>query len=270
MPVADSTKAAGRLSNRVALVTGGASGIGQATALLFAREGAALAIADLDENGAAATADSILSQGGRAAAYRLDVTVEKSWDELSERLLRDWPQLDVVVNSAGVSFSKQIADMSLAEWERVLAVNLTGVFLGTRFAIRALKPHGRGSIINVSSTAGLRAIPGASAYCVSKAAVCTLSRVAARECAQNGWQIRVNSVLPGGVKTPIWRQLDFWEESVDQWGSEEEVWKFLGGAVPLKRYAEPAEIAQAILYLASDEAAYVTGTGLVIDGGYMA
>ena len=270
MPPNDSTTAAGRLSGRIALVTGGASGIGQATALLFAREGAALAIADLDESGAEATANSIRAQGGQATAYRLDVTLEEAWNELAEGLSRDWPQLDVVVNSAGVSFSKQVAEMSLAEWERVLAANLTGVFLGTRFAIRALKTHGRGSIINVSSTAGLRAIPGASAYCVSKAAVCMLSRVAARECAQNGWQIRVNSVLPGGVKTPIWRQLDFWEESVNQWGSEEEVWKFLGGAVPMKRYAEPGEIAQAILYLASDESVYVTGTGLVIDGGYTA
>jgi NAD(P)-dependent dehydrogenase (short-subunit alcohol dehydrogenase family) len=270
MPANDSTTAEGRLSGKFALVTGGASGIGQATALLFAREGAVVAVADLNEQCAEATANSIRSQGGQASAYHLDVTDEAAWDDFAATLLRAWPRLDVVVNSAGVAFSKQVADMSLAEWERVLAANLTGVFLGTRFAIRAMKSQRRGNIVNVSSTAGLRAIPGASAYCVSKTAVCMLTRVAARECAQNGWQIRVNAVLPGGVKTPIWRQLDFWEETVNQWGGEEEVWHFLGGSVPLRRYAEPEEVARAILYLISDEAAYVTGTGLVIDGGYTA
>ncbi len=163
-----------------------------------------------------------------------------------------------------------VAEMDLAEWERIVRINPTGVFLGTRFAIRTMQERGEGSIINISSVAGVKAIPGASAYSVSKAGVCMLSRAAALECAQQGWKIRVNSVLPGGVKTAIWRALDTWDDMVAQGGSEEAVFAAMAQHVPQKRYAEPEEIARAVLYLASDDAAYVTGTDLVIDGGYSA
>ena len=149
-------------------------------------------------------------------------------------------------------------------------MNLTGVFLGTRFAMRVMQAQQTGSIINISSGAGVKAIPGASAYCVSKAGVCMFSRAAALECAQAGSKVRVNSVLPGGVQTPLWRQMEFFAEMVRQAGSEEAAFQALGQSVPLKRYAAPEEIAEAILYLASDESSYVTGTELVIDGGWTA
>lgn len=258
----------GKLAGRVALITGGASGIGQAAARVLAAEGAAVAIADCDEAGAEAVAAELRAQGGRATAYPLDVSQEPSWTECMERLLEEWERLDVAVNSAGISHARPVTELTVEEWERVMSVNLRGVFLGTQFAIRAMQPRGAGSIINISSTAGVRAIPGAAAYSVSKAGVCMLSRVAALECAKNGTRIRVNSVLPGGVKTPLWRQLDSWDQMVTRLGSEEAVFATFARNVPLKRYAEAEEVARAILYLASDDSAFATGTELVIDGGY--
>jgi short-subunit dehydrogenase len=133
-----------------------------------------------------------------------------------------------------------------------------------------MRAQKKGSIVNIASAAGIKALPGASAYCVSKAGVCMLTRVAALECAQEGTQIRVNAVLPGGVATPIWRQMPTWPDLVAREGSEEGALRALAQAVPMKRYAEPAEIARAVLYLASDESAYVTGAELVVDGGFSA
>lgn len=260
--------ATGRLAEKIALVTGGASGIGRATAILLAREGAVVAVADRNEEGAQETADTIQSQGGKATAHQLDVTSEISWEELGPQLPENGQRLDIVVNSAGISHSNPIIAMTAAEWNHVLKINLTGVFLGTRFAMRAMQDRQEGSIINVSSGAGIKAVAGASAYSVSKAGVCMFSRVAALECTTAGWRVRVNSVLPGGVKTELWRSMDFFADIVRKAGSEEAAFEMMGRSVPLKRYAEPEEIAQAILYLASDEAAYVTGAELVIDGGW--
>src|SRR4051812_29758478 len=234
----------GRLDGKVALVTRGASRIRRATALLLAAEGAAVAVADIDEAGAQATAQQIHGRGGRATANRLDVTDEAAWAAVTARLLAEFGHLDIAVNSAGIAFAKPVADMRLAEWRSVLAVNLDGVFLGTRAAIRAMRPQGRGSIVNVSSSAGIKALPGAGAYCVSKAGVCMVTRVAALECAQEGTQVRVNAVLPGGVKTPIRKGLPLWEEMVVKEGGEEGAFKALGQNVPLKRYAEPGEVAR--------------------------
>ncbi len=259
-----------RLTAKRALVTGGASGIGQATAQLLAAEDAAVIIADLNLNAAVATAAAIEEQGGKADVQALDVTDEAAWERLFARLQAEGQSLDIVVNSAGVSAGGTIAEMDMAEWQRVLNINLNGVLLGIRFAIRAMQNQGRGSIINIASVAGIKALPGASAYCVSKAGVCMLSRIAALECAQQGWQIRVNAVLPGGVKTPIWQQMDVWNELVDKLGSEEAAYRTFAQETPLKRWADPLEIAQAVLYFASDESSYVTGAELVIDGGFAA
>jgi NAD(P)-dependent dehydrogenase (short-subunit alcohol dehydrogenase family) len=260
----------GRVADKVALVAGGGSGIGRATARLLAAEGAAVAIADLDEAAAGTTAEAIRSAGGRAVPYRLDITDEPAWAEVTARLLADLGPLDVAVNSAGLAFAKPVEEMTLAEWRRVMAVNLDGVFLGTQAAIRAMRPQGRGSVVNISSSAGIKALPGAGAYCVSKAGVCMITRVAALECAQEGTQVRVNAVLPGGVKTPLWRALPNWDEIVGKAGSEEAAFRAMGKDVPLRRYAEPEEVARAVLYLASDESAYVTGAEVVIDGGFTA
>ncbi len=260
----------GKLAERVALITGGASGIGRAAALVLAGEGATVAIADRDLTGAETVAAEIRARAGQAMAYVLDVSQEPSWVTFMERLLADHERLDVAVNSAGISHQRPITELTVEEWEQVMSVNLRGVMLGTKFAMRAMLPRGEGSIINVSSSAGVKAIPGAAAYSVSKAGVCMLTRVAALECAQSGTRIRVNSILPGGVKTPLWRQLDSWDTMVKRLGSEDAVFTAFARSVPLKRYAEAEEVARAILYLASDDSAFATGTELVLDGGYAA
>src|SRR5262249_25729406 len=162
-------------------------------------------------------------------------------------------------------------DTSLADWRRVQEINLDGVFLGTQAAIRAMRPQGRGSIVNISAATGIKALPGAGAYGASKAGVCMLTRVAALECAQEGSQIRVNAVVPAYIKTPIWNGMSFFREFVHREGSSEEAaFQILGQYVPLKRCAEPEEVARAVLYLASDDAVFVTGMELVIDGGFTA
>lgn len=260
----------GCLEKKIALITGAASGIGKATASLLAREGAKVAVADIDGNGAQNVASEILSLGGTAIAYALDVTSDDDWQRVIDDLLGKWERLDILVNNAGISFAKPLAEMSLAEWRKVFAVNLDGVFSGTKHGTNAMRKSGGGSIINVSSASGIKAGAGASAYCASKAAVRMFSKVAALECAQNGDNIRVNTVSPGGVMTPMWENMGFWQEMKKQTGSAEASWQAISQDVPLKRFAKPEEIAAAILYLASDESTYVTAAELVIDGGYTA
>lgn len=258
-------KTTGRVSGKVALVTGAASGIGRATAILLAQEGAQVAVTDLDADGTAETMKMIEAAGGVALSHRLDVTSEADWQAAMKKVEQTWGRLDILVNSAGISFAKPVTEMTLEEWRLVLAVNLDAVFLGTRAAIGAMRRTGRGSIINISSASGIKASAGASAYCASKAAVIHFSSTVALECANNGENIRVNTVVPAGVKTPMWSKMPFWSEI-----EASEVWNAPADAAPLKRFAEPEEIARAILYLASDESSYVTGTELIIDGGYTA
>jgi 3(or 17)beta-hydroxysteroid dehydrogenase len=261
---------AGRVAQKVALITGAASGIGKASAILLAREGAKVAVADIDETGGLAAADEIAAKGCAAAFYSLDVTSERNWRLALDALIERWGRLDILVNSAGISFGKPISQMTLEEWQRVLTINLSSIFLGTKHGAEAMRRAGGGSIINVSSASGIKAAAGASAYCASKAAVHMFSRVAALECAQSGSNVRVNTVSPGGVMTPMWESMEFWQELKNQTGSDEASWQSMSGDVPLKRFARPDEIAQAILYLASDESSFVTASDLVIDGGYTA
>jgi NAD(P)-dependent dehydrogenase (short-subunit alcohol dehydrogenase family) len=260
----------GRVAGKVALVTGAASGIGRATALLLAREGASVAVTDRDEQGAAATARELLSEQRKSLVYGLDVTAEADWTATIENVLEIWGQLDILVNNAGISFGKPVTEMTLDEWRAVMAVNMDGVFLGTKHAVQAMRKGRGGSIVNISSASGLKAAPGASAYCTSKAGVRLFSKSVALECAQAGDNIRVNCVLPGGVVTPMWESMEFWQEMAGGEGGAAAAWEAMGQTVPLKRYAQPEEVAQAVLYLASDEAQYVTGAELVIDGGYTA
>ena len=258
------------MAGKIALVAGAASGIGRATALLLAREGAAVCCADIDAEKADATAELIVESGGNASPGRLDVTSEDSWREALDQVTDRFGRLDVLVNSAGISFGRPVTEMSLEEWRRVMAVNLEGVFLGTKHAILALRRTGGGSIVHISSASGLKAAPGASAYSASKAAVCMFVKAAARECLQNGDRIRINTVCPGGVKTPLWSDMPFFRDLVEKTGSEEAAFQELAKSDPQGRFAEPEEIAQAVLYLASDESLYVTGTDLVVDGGFTA
>jgi NAD(P)-dependent dehydrogenase (short-subunit alcohol dehydrogenase family) len=254
----------------VALVTGAASGIGRATALLLAQEGARVMATDIDQTGIQRTVDAILQAGGSALGQVLDVTAEADWDAAISRTIDAWGELSILVASAGMTFARSLVDMTLSEWRRVMAVNLDGVFLGTKQAVRAMRRGRGGSIVILSSASGLKAAPGASAYAASKAALRLFAKSVALECAQAGDGIRVNTVHPAGVATPMWHGTELWDTLLRQHGSEEAVWRALAAGTPLKRFARPEEIAQAILYLASDEAAYVTGTELVIDGGFTA
>jgi NAD(P)-dependent dehydrogenase (short-subunit alcohol dehydrogenase family) len=257
-----------RLKDKVALVTGAASGIGRATAVLLAREGARVVATDISSAGEE-VARELRAEGGQALFVAHDVTDEVAWHAVMSRTLESHGRLDVLVNNAGISTSRPVTELSLAEWREQLAVNLDGVFLGIKYAVRTMRAGGRGgSIINVASVSGLVGSPGTAAYSASKGGVRMLSKAVAMECA--GDRIRVNAVFPGGVRTPIWQNADWWKGFVAKVGSEEEAWKQLDASAPLGRMGEPEEIAEAILYLASDASSYVTGTELVVDGGYTA
>jgi NAD(P)-dependent dehydrogenase (short-subunit alcohol dehydrogenase family) len=189
----------GRVHAKVALVTGAASGIGRATATLLAAEGATVILTDIDSHAVEQVASEIRDGGRQAEAMRLDVAEETAWVGVMETILDRHQRLDVLVNNAGVSFAKPIADMTIADWRRVLGVNLDGVFLGTKHAILAMRSQRGGSIINVASVSGITPYPEASAYGASKAAVRHFSKVAAIECADARSGIRVNLVTPAGV-----------------------------------------------------------------------
>jgi 3(or 17)beta-hydroxysteroid dehydrogenase len=256
---------AGRVAGKVALVTGAASGLGKATAERLASEGAAVMIADIRVDAAEEVAAAIRQAGGRAAAKKLDVTSEDDWAGAVAAAERAFGKLDIVVNNAGTADGGWIHKLSLERWRRVIAVNLDGVFLGIKHGAEAMKRCGGGSIVNISSVAGLVGIAeGASAYCASKGGVTLLTRAAALEFALLKSNIRVNSVHPGYMRTPML-------ESVIRASREPDAAReaMIRGE-PIGRLGEPQDIAHAVLYLASDEAAFVTGTQLVVDGGYYA
>ncbi|MFO0845731.1 MAG: SDR family oxidoreductase [Gemmataceae bacterium] len=259
------TTPSGRVAGKVALVAGAASGIGRATALLLARHGATVCLADLHADAAGQAA----KEAGHGAWSRpLNVTSEPDWIQAFDDVLARHGRLDAFVNSAGVSHAAPIADLSLADWRKVLAINLDGVFLGTKHAVRALRAHpGGGSIVNVASVSGVKAQPTASAYCTSKAGVIMLSRAVALECLRANEPIRVNTVSPSGVKTPMWRSMPFFQELMAREGGEEQAFAAMARQSPHGRWAEPEEVALAILYLASDESSYVTGTNLAFEQG---
>lgn len=258
-----------RLAGKNALITGAASGIGRATALRFAREGARVAVTDVNGREVEAVAALIEAGDGSARAQVLDVRVEADWERAIADVASRWGGLDVMVANAGISFARPVAEMTLEEWRDVHAVNLDGVFLGTKHTVRAMRQEGRGgSIVIVSSASGVKASAGASAYCSSKAGVRLFAKTVALECAGQG--IRVNTVVPGPVRTPMWEDMEFFQDLVQARGGVEAAWQALEHDSLLGRFATPEEIAAGILYLSSEEASYVTGTELVIDGGHTA
>lgn len=261
---------AGRVEGKRALITGAASGIGKATALLLAREGARVAVTDLDAAGVQAVAEEVRAAGGDALALSLDVTSEAAWEAAIATLDEAWDGLDILVPNAGIPLGKPVTEMSLAEWRSLMAVNVDGVFLAVKYGLPLMRKGGGGSIVIMSSAAGLKGMPNASAYCASKGAVRLFAKAVALECAAAGDGVRVNSIHPGGVETPIWQKSGMWQNLVQKLGSDEAAWQALANTAPLKRFAAPEEIAHAVLYLASDEAAYVTGTELAVDGGFTA
>lgn len=242
-----------RLAGKTALITGAASGIGRATALRFMAEGANVVAADIAEDGGRA-ADNFLP-------LRLDVTNEDEWRAAIAAAEKRFGRLDILVNNAGMGVPKPIVELGLDEWRRVTAVNLDGVFLGIKHAVPAMRRAGGGAIVNVSSMLAHVATLNASAYCAAKAAVALLTKAAALEMAAAGDAIRVNSIHPGYVETPLL------QSRLDADPARREA---LVGLTPAGRLGTPEEIAAAIVYLASDESRFMTGSGLTIDGGYTA
>ena len=251
----------GRLETKVAVITGAASGMGRATAALFAREGAAVLLADVEERGVAQAAEEIVAEGGRAAFLRTDVSSSEDVRRMVEAALERFGALDVLFNNAGIAGeSARLADQSEENWGRVLAINLTGVYLGMRHAIPMMLERGGGSIISTASVAGMVGWAGAAAYSASKAAVINLTRTAAIEYAR--WNIRVNCICPGVIHTPLLENI--------YGGSIEGAMDRLLRMQPMPRLGTPEDVAQMALFLASDESAFVTGAAMVVDGGYTA
>lgn len=249
----------------VVLITGAASGIGRATAQRLAADGArALILLDRDEAGLQELGDEL--DGGPALMLcPQDVTDEPAWDTLEHTIRDQWSGLDAVVVNAGISEACPIADLSLAAWRRVMAVNLDGAFLTLRAGLRLLRDGG--AAVVVSSASATKAEPGIAAYGASKAALLQLARVAAKEGAPRG--VRVNAILPGGVETPIWRTMPFFADLVAETGSEQAAFDRMAGfATPLGHYARPDEIAAQIAFLLSGTARTITGAALTVDGGY--
>jgi NAD(P)-dependent dehydrogenase (short-subunit alcohol dehydrogenase family) len=241
----------GRLDGKVALISGGARGQGATEAKLFAREGAKVVLGDIRDAEGKQVEAEIRAAGGEATYIHLDVTRDADWVEAVGTAMNRYGKLDILVNNAGIVLWKRLEETSEAEWEHIMAVNAKGVFLGTKHAIPAMRRAGGGSIVNISSTAGLRGSPGLAAYIATKGAVRLLTKATAIEHVQDN--IRCNSVHPGGVDTPMVQ--DAPADPARQ------------GRTPMGRRAAPEEIAYGVLYLASDESSFMTGSELVIDGG---
>lgn len=252
-----------RLKNKIVCITGAASGIGRATALLMAREGAVVVATDFQEVPGAALAEEISRSGGQGMFLRHDVTDEAGWRGTIAAIGECYGRLDVLVNNAGIGLSGPVVEMSLADWHRQIAVNLDGVFLGVKHALPLLRQSGGGSIVNVSSIAGIKASANAAGYCATKAAVRQFSKSVALECAAAKDNVRVNSIHPGIVETAIWDSLI--GTTADARGPALQALTAAG--IPLGRTGTVEEVAAGILWLAGDESRYVTGTELVIDGG---
>jgi len=252
----------GILDGKRAIVTGAASGIGRATAVLLAREGAAVVAADLDEAGVGAVIAAIAAEGGRAASVRCDVSVEADCRRLVEAVVSGFGGLDIVVNCAGIIRRTSVVDTTEEEWDRVMAVNVKAVFLLGKHAIPEMVRGGGGAVVNIGSGWGLKGGPRAASYCASKGAVVNLTRAMAIDHGPQG--IRVNCVCPGDTDTPLLRS------EAQQLG--EDLTAFLASSAerPIRRLGTPEDTARAVLFLASDAASWVTGTTLVVDGGGLA
>lgn len=270
------TPAHGRLHGKVAIVTGAASGIGAASARCLAGAGARVLCTDLDEAGARALARSIDASGGQAFSMAHDVIDEAAWERVMAGAFERFGSVHVLVNNAGIGPAGgggPIEDKSLENWRKTLAIDLDSVFLGCKHGIRAIRRStaemGSGSIINVSSVAGLIGLPNAADYCAAKGGVRLLSKTAALECAAAGYRIRVNSVHPGYIDTPLVRG-SLERRSANLGMSTDTARQLLETLHPIGRLGLADEIAQTVLFLASDESSFTTGAELVVDGGYTA
>ena len=247
-----------RLANKVALISGGARGMGAVEARLFTQEGAKVCIADILEDQGRALAAEIADAGGEAMFVRLDVNSEREWTEAVDAVVSAYGRLDILVNNAGIYQRAKVEETSAADWDRMLSINGRGVFIGTKAAIPAMRAAGGGSIVNISSVAGIIGSAGATAYNASKGAVRLLTKsTAVQHAAEN---IRANSVHPGPIETDM-LDLVFPEDGMRESRALN---------IPLGRMGRAEDVAKGVLFLASDESSYMTGGELVIDGGFTA
>ena len=252
----------GRVTKKVALITGAASGIGRATAVLFAREGSALALADINAEAGQHVAEQIAQAGGRVFFEPMDVTQAADCERLVERVIREFGRIDVLFNNAGIIRRATVLDLSEDDWDRVMAVNVKSIYLLSREVIPHMQKAGGGTIINTASGWGLTGGAKAAVYCASKGAVVLLTKAMAID--HGPHNIRVNCICPGDTDTGMLR------EEARQLGEESSRFLAESAKRPLGRVGTPEEIAQAALYLASDASSFVTGTALVVDGGGLA
>jgi 3(or 17)beta-hydroxysteroid dehydrogenase len=255
-----------RLKYKIILITGAARGIGQATAELFHKEGATVLVTDIRDDEGTALANRL---GENAEYMHLDVGDEDNWRSVTEHIAEKQGRLDIIVNNAGITgFLESTGpwdaeNSDLKSWEEVHRVNATGVMLGCKYAIKLMKERG-GSIVNISSRSGVVGIPGAVAYASSKAAVRNHTKSVALYCAENGYKIRCNSVHPAAIMTPMW------DAMLGEGEQRRKIIEEVESGIPLGHFGEPLDVAYAVLYLASDESKYVTGSELTVDGGILA
>jgi len=260
-PITQEEGTAMSFAEKVALITGGAAGIGRATALAFAREGARVVVADVNELEGRETVRLIRDAGGDALFVRTDVSSSADWEGVIAETLREYGRLDILFNNAGIEGkSAPTADYTEEDFDRVLAVNLKGIWLGMRTAIPQMLKQGKGAIINTSSILGLVGFGGASAYTASKHAILGMTKVAALEYSAQG--IRINAVCPAFIKTPM---LD---RGLGQLPNAQEILAQISTLHPVGRMGQPEEVASLVLFLASDEASFVSGAAYLVDGGY--
>ena len=253
-----------RLEGRTAFVTGGGSGLGEAISRRLAEEGARVAVADINIDKARSVAEAIAGAGGKAAQIELDVTEENQWQPAIEKVERELGPVDILVNNAGIAILASVEDTSLDDWRKITAVNLDGVFLGTKFAIEVMKKNGGGSIINISSIRSRVGDPNSIAYDASKGGVESLTRSAALHCANTGYGIRINSLHPGYILT------DMFKGATAHLPNADELLEQVRAAHPIGRLGKAREVADAVTYLASDESSFMTASALILDGGFTA
>jgi NAD(P)-dependent dehydrogenase (short-subunit alcohol dehydrogenase family) len=250
-----------QLRDKLVVITGAATGIGRATALLFAREGAAVVIGDINDAGGGQTAADIEASGGRAWFVRCDVTQPPDMKNLMRFAAETMGGIDIVVNNAGMQRSGRVTEFSEDEWDLLMLVNPRSCFLGVKYGVPHLRERGSGVIVNVASLAGLKGGPGMSAYSASKGAIVAFTKALAPELAPDG--IRINAMCPGWIDTP------FNQPAIDFMGGLNAQAQVVQQIVPLRRQGTPEEIASGMLFLASDASSYMTGQSLVVDGGVL-